>query len=287
MQTNDKPRVGILHPGEMGISVAAAIQNAGYPVLWASEGRSPKTRERAVQHRLDDAGSLTALCAQCAIIVSVCPPHAAEAVADAVIEQHFGGLYLDANATAPYTVIRIAEKMRAAGITCVDGGIVGGPAWQPHRTWLYLSGDAAGQIAQLFQAGPFETEVIGSDIGKASALKMVFAARTKGTTALLCAVLAAAEKLGVRDELERDWSRRDPDLVPQTQQRVRQVTAKAWRFAGEMEEIAATFATAGLPDGFHKAAATLYRRLGAFKDAPEVPDLLTVLAALLEADDSR
>jgi hypothetical protein len=116
---------------------------------------------------------------------------------------------------------------------------------------------------------------------------MCFAARTKGTTALLCVVLAAAEKLGVREELERDWSRRDPDMVPQTQQRVRQVTAKAWRFAGEMEEIAATFAAAGLPEGFHEAAAALYRRMAAFKDAPDLPDLVTVLAALLNADDPR
>lgn len=287
MQTNDKPRIGILHPGDMGISVAASIQNTGYPVFWVSEGRSAQTRQRAAQHHLTDAGSLAALCAQCAIIVSVCPPHAAEAVADAVIAQHFGGLYLDANAVAPHTVVRIGEKMRAAGITCVDGGIIGGPAWEPKRTWLYLSGEEAAQIAQLFQAGPFETEIIGSTIGKASALKMVFAARTKGMTALLCAVLAAAEELGVREELERDWSRRDPDMVPQTQQRVRQVTAKAWRFAGEMDEIAATFAAAGLPDGFHQAAAALYRRLAPFKDAPDLPDLLTVLAALPEPGDTR
>jgi 3-hydroxyisobutyrate dehydrogenase-like beta-hydroxyacid dehydrogenase len=283
MQTN----VGILHPGEMGISVAAAIRGADYPVFWVSEGHSPKTRERARQHHLADAGSLAALCERCAIIVSVCPPHAAEAVADAVIAQHFGGLYLDANATAPHTIVHIAEKLRAAGITCVDGGIIGGPAWEPNRTWLYLSGDVADQAAQLFRAGPFEAEVIGAEIGKASALKMCFAARTKGTTALLCGVLAAAEKLGVREALERDWSRRDPDMVPQTQQRVRQVTAKAWRFAGEMEEIAATFAAAGLPGGFHEAAATLYRRLAAFKDAPDVPDLLSVLAALLDTDDAH
>jgi 3-hydroxyisobutyrate dehydrogenase-like beta-hydroxyacid dehydrogenase len=279
--------VGVLHPGEMGISVAAAIQGADYPVFWVSEGRSAKTRERALQHHLIDTGSLAALCERCAIIVSVCPPHAADVVADAVIAQHFSGLYVDANATAPHTVVRIAEKMRAARITCVDGGIIGGPAWQPNRTWLYLSGEAAAQVAQLFRAGPFETEVIGAEIGKASALKMCFAARTKGTTALLCAVLAAAEKLGVREELERDWSRRDPDMVRQTQQRVQQVTGKAWRFAGEMEEIAATFAAAGLPDGFHAAAATLYRRLAAFKDAPDVPDLIAVLAALLDADDPR
>ena len=115
---------------------------------------------------------------------------------------------------------------------------------------------------------------------------MCFAARTKGLTALLCGVLAAAEQLGVRDALERDWARRDPDLVPQTQQSVRRVTAKAWRFEGEMQEIAATFAAAGLPDGFHHAAAEVYQKLAQFKDAPELPDLTAVLAALTAGDEA-
>ena len=41
---------------------------------------------------------------------------------------------------------------------------------------------------------------------------------------------------------------------------VRSATAKGWRWVAEMEEIAATFAAAGQPDGFHRAAAEIYRR---------------------------
>lgn len=111
---------------------------------------------------------------------------------------------------------------------------------------------------------------------------MVFAANTKGTTALLSAVLATAEKLGVRENLEQQWSRYNPEQTEQTQNRVRAVTAKAWRFAGEMEEIAATFSGAGLPDGFHLAAYELYQRIAHFKDAEETPELMAVLMALLE-----
>ena len=286
MDAQTSPRIGILHPGEMGVSVAATLRNAGHAVLWISEGRSQQTRARAAQHHLTEVQSLKALCAQCTLIVSVCPPSAAETVADAVAAQGFAGIFLDANAIAPQTTVRIAEKMEAAGIRFVDGGIIGGPAWEPGRTWLYLSGKAAQEISPLFQAGPLETEVIGPTIGSASALKMCFAARTKGITALLCAVLATAEQLGVRDALERDWARRDPDLVPQTQQSVRRVTAKAWRFAGEMQEIAATFAAAGLPDGFHRAAAEVYQQLARFKNAPDLPELTAVLAALIAGDDA-
>ena len=274
-------KVGILHPGAMGISVAATIQNSGYEVWWASDGRSESSRARAAEHHLNDAGSLTALCARCAVIVSVCPPHAAETTADAVIAQGFSGLYLDANAIAPQRAQRIAEKISAAGATFVDGGIIGGPAWQPGKTWLYLSGSAAPEIAQYFAAGPLETEVIGAEIGKASALKMCFAANTKGSAALLCAVAAAAEQLGVRADLERQWSRNNPAALAETQQRIRQVTEKAWRFVGEMEQIGDTFEDAGLPDGFLRAAGEVYRRMAGFKDADDLPMYEDVLAALL------
>jgi hypothetical protein len=125
-----------------------------------------------------------------------------------------------------------------------------------------------------------ETAVIGSEIGKASALKMCYAAYTKGTTALLSAILATAEQFDVRSELENEWSRGGSDFAAQSQNRVRHVTAKAWRFAGEMEEIAATFEAAGLPGGFHLAAHDIYQRLAHFKDAPNLPELAKILTAL-------
>ena len=152
----------------------------------------------------------------------------------------------------------------------------------PDRSgWLYLSGTEAERVAACFSAGPLETSVIGEEVGKASALKMCFAAYTKGSTALLCAIVATAQELGVWSELAHQWSRHGSDFAEQTVDRVRRVTAKAWRFAGEMEEISATFSQAGLPGGFHAAAADVYRRISHFKDAPETPALEEVLAALL------
>ena len=282
-----KQKIGVLHPGQMGISVAASAQNSGHDVRWASEGRSPQTCERAAKFNLHDAHTLAKLCETCSIIVSVCPPHAAEDVAHQVLDCSFAGLYLDANAISPQRVIRIGRGVTEAGATFVDGGIIGGPAWEPGRTWLYLSGPDQGThlAASCFSAGPLETSVIGEAIGKASALKMCFAAYTKGTTALLCGILAAAETLGVREELEHQWSRGGSDFAEQTSQRVRRVTAKAWRFAGEMDEIAATFDEAGMPGGFHAAASAIYRRIAGFKNAPSTPLLQDVLAALIRDED--
>ncbi|MCI0394290.1 MAG: DUF1932 domain-containing protein [Chloroflexi bacterium] len=274
-------KVGILHPGEMGISVAVSAQNGGNAVFWASQGRSPQTQGRVQKHSLIDVYSLAKLCETCSLIISVCPPHVAEEVAEQVLAHSFQGLYVDANAIAPQRAIRIGEAMRAGGVAFVDGGIIGGPAWQANTTWLYLSGGEAERVASCFPAGPLHTQVLGERIGQASALKMCYAAYTKGTTALLCAILGTAEGLGVREELEQQWAREGSDFAGQARQRMTKVTAKAWRFAGEMEEIAATFEEAGMPGGFHEASADIYRRLAHFKDPAVTPSLAAVLAALL------
>jgi 3-hydroxyisobutyrate dehydrogenase-like beta-hydroxyacid dehydrogenase len=279
-----KGSVGILHPGAMGVSIAASAKNTGYTVYWASEGRSPQTHDRANKINLLDMHSVAKLCDECSVIFSVCPPHAAEDVAKEVIGHGFRGVYLDANAISPQRAIRIDQAMSDAGVEFVDGGIIGGPAWRSGRTWLYLSGKEGQRVASCFSAGPLETAVIGDSAGKASALKMCYAAYTKGSTALLSAILAVAEALDVRKELANQWSRRDSDFAEQTNRRVRGVTAKAWRFAGEMKEIAATFESAGIPGEFHAAAAEVYRRIAGFKDAREVPSLADVLTALLDSE---
>jgi 3-hydroxyisobutyrate dehydrogenase-like beta-hydroxyacid dehydrogenase len=176
-------RIGILHPGEMGISIAASAQNSGHHVYWASEGRSTDTHNRAARFGLHDTYTVANLCAECSILVAVCPPHAAETVATHVLASAFSGLYLDANAISPQRAMQIGQAMTDAGISFVDGGIIGGPAWQPNTTWLYLSGPCAYDIAGCFSAGPLATHMLGETIGTASALKMCFAAYTKGTTA--------------------------------------------------------------------------------------------------------
>jgi len=273
-------RIGILHPGAMGISIAASAQKGWQEVYWASQGRSAATHERAERFALIDAGTVAHLCSTCNILFSICPPHVAEDVARQVIGCGFRGLYLDANAIAPQHATRIGQALEAADIGFVDGGIIGGPAWEPGKTWLYLAGPRAGEVASCFVGAPLQTVVLGEAPGAASALKMFYAAYTKGSTALLTAALGAADALGVLSDLEEQWRQEGSGLDTDAPRRARSVTAKAWRFVGEMEEIAATFEGAGLPGGFHAAAAEVYRRLACFKDADKTPALDEVLAAL-------
>ena len=276
-------KVGIINPGAMGISIAASARAAGHDLLWPSAGRSPASRQRAAEQGLLAVDSIADLCAACQLILCVCPPHAAEAVAASVIDAGFQGLYCDGNAIAPQKAIAIGERMGAAGIDFVDGGIIGPPAWKPGATRFYLSGASAPQVADLFAGTVTEAIVIGHEIGRASALKMVFASGTKGFTALQAAIQAVAQRLGVREDLYREWERRDPDSATRAQDSTRRVTEKAWRFTGEMKEIAHTFEGAGLPDGFFLAAHDIYQGMAHFKDADELPTLDEVLAALLDA----
>ena len=274
-------KIGILHPGEMGVSIAASAINSGHEIFWASTNRSDKTRARAEKHGLMELKSLVELCKTCEIIICICPPHAAEDVAKQVVEHGFKGSYLDANAISPERAAKIGQMLGAKNIHFIDGGIIGGPAWEPKNTWLYISGKKAKQIADCFSNGPLETKIIGDEIGKASALKMCYAAYSKGTTALLCAILGTAESLGVREELYQQWDMDESGFSEQVNRRVVRVTAKAWRFEGEMKEIAATFHAAGMSQGFHEAAAEIYHRISSFKDAKHVPELKDVLQALI------
>ena len=141
----DMDAVGLLHPGEMGAAVGALLVARGHEVLWASEGRSDATAARARAAGLTDAGSVAALADRSAVVLSVCPPHAALEVAAALAG--FEGTFVDANAIAPATARAAAELV---GDAFVDGGIVGPPPREPGDARLFLSGARAGEIAAVF-----------------------------------------------------------------------------------------------------------------------------------------
>jgi 3-hydroxyisobutyrate dehydrogenase-like beta-hydroxyacid dehydrogenase len=272
--------IGILHPGDMGSVVGACAVAAGARVLWASEGRSAGSRERAAAAGLEDARTVAAVVAASDVIVSVCPPHAAIDVARDVAGRRFAGLFVDANAVAPGTAREIGAIVEAGGATFVDGGLIGPPPRNAGSTRLYLSGREAKRAAALFESSALEAIAIGDGPGAASALKMTYAAYTKGSSALLMAIRALAASEGVDDALLAEWRRSQPDLPKRSEAAARDNARKAWRFVGEMEEIAATFAAAGLPGGFHEAAAVIYARLADYKDAAAPPSMADLVAPL-------
>jgi 3-hydroxyisobutyrate dehydrogenase-like beta-hydroxyacid dehydrogenase len=270
--------VGLLHPGEMGAAIGAALRGRGVEVLWAADGRAAETARRAEEAGLEDAGSVEELARRCDVIVSVCPPHAAVDVARSVAG--FGGLFVDANAVSPATARTIGEVIEAGGGRFVDGGIVGSPPRVSGTTRLYLSGDAAGESAELFAGTVVDARVVSDEVGAASAVKMTYAAWTKGTAALLLAIRATARAEGVEEVLLAEWADSLPGLEERSRGAARSAAAKGWRWVGEMEEIASTFAAAGLPDGFHRAAAAVFATSPRFGDAGDADVLDRVLAAV-------
>ena len=82
--------------------------------------------------------------------------------------------------------------------------------------------------------------------------------------------------------METQWSRDWENFGEEAKHRVQRVTAKAWRFVGEMKEIATTFREAGVPGEFHAAAETIYQRIAHFKDATSLPPIEEVLDAMIQ-----
>ncbi|MFA9444928.1 DUF1932 domain-containing protein [Egicoccus sp. AB-alg6-2] len=279
-------RVGLVAPGEMGSAVAAAITAAAVRVVWASHGRGDASRRRAEDAAIDDVGDLGALVAASDMLLSVCPPHAAVEVAGEVAAHGFTGLYLDANAVAPQTARGIAATVTSGGADYVDGGIIGGPPRERGTTRLYLAGARAAEVAALFDAGPLEAPVVGGAAPAASALKMAYAGWTKGSAALLLAVRAMASAEGVEAELLAEWKRSQPALAGRSERAAASAARKGWRWVGEMDEIAVGLGAAGLPDGFHVAAAAVFERVAHLRDTPTT-DVAAVTTALLETGEER
>jgi 3-hydroxyisobutyrate dehydrogenase-like beta-hydroxyacid dehydrogenase len=263
----------------MGASIAALCKGE---TVWCSDGRSPATRQRAVDAGMTEVRSVEEMTERADLIVSICPPSAAVDVADAVAAGRFDGIYADFNAIAPATVRRIGERFERF----VDGGIIGPPATVPGTTRLYLSGPHAEAVATRWTTPALEVRIVDGGVGAASAVKNCFAAWTKGSAALLLTIRALARAEGVDDALLSEWATSIPELVERSERAATGSAPKAWRFVGEMQEIGKSLADAGLPAGFATAAAEVYDRLAGLRDDPH-PDSTTIIERIRESRQRR
>jgi len=259
--------VGLLHPGEMGVSIGSAAKTSGCQVLWTSQGRGPSTRKRALDANLTEEQHLSTLLSKAEIVISVCPPHAAIELAQEVAAYRYQGIFVDANAISPDSARKIDGIVKTGGAAFVDGGIIGPPATRENLCRMYLCGKDADEVAAVFLGSLLDARVVTGQVGQASALKMAYAAWTKGSDALMLAIRALATHEGVESALMQEWALSQPELATRSNQAATGSAPKAWRFAAEMREIANTFEASGLPCGFHQAAAEIFERLKDFKHA--------------------
>lgn len=251
--------VGLLHPGEMGAAVGGCLVSVGHEVLWDPAGRSRATTGRALASELTGV-TFDRIIAKSSVILSICPPHAAIEVAQQVTAAGYTGCYVDANAISVATAEQVAAVVTAAGASYVDGGIIGQPPEVAGYTRFYLSGPQANEVRALFNRSRLDARIAEGPPYAASAVKMAYAAWTKGSSALLLAARALARAGGVERTLLAEWQLSQPNLAAQSERSATAAAAKGWRWIGEMEEIAASMSAAGLPEGFHEAAAELYDR---------------------------
>ncbi|MER5781296.1 DUF1932 domain-containing protein [Streptomyces mobaraensis] len=266
----DQPIVGILHPGSMGAAVAACAVTNAAKVLWCETGRSAVSAGRATQFSLTPVATLSELLDRSDIVISLCPPAAAEDLAHDVAGHRFTGVYVEANAINPERIQRITALLEP-GATVVDGGVVGSPPVGGKIPTLYLSGppSATARIEALFAGTAVRTAVLGTEVGKASALKLAYASFQKTSRVLVALAVGMAREHDVDQELIEVASRRTDSYLSEPQY-VAKAAARAWRWGPELEEAADALAAAGLPPEMLRAAAATLARWHDVKDDGEL-----------------
>ncbi|GAB2949943.1 DUF1932 domain-containing protein [Streptomyces sp. NPDC059171] len=264
----DQPTVGILHPGSMGAAVASCAATNAAAVLWCETGRSTASSARAARFGLTPVAALAELLERSDIVISLCPPAAAETLARDVAEHRFAGVYVEANAINPMRVQRIDALLAA---TVVDGGVVGSPPVNGKTPSLYLSGpaEATARIEALFANTSVQATVLGTEVGKASALKLSYASFQKTSRLLVALAVGMAREHGVDQELIEVASRRADSYLAEPEY-VAKTAARAWRWGPELEEAADAMAAAGLPPEMLRAAASTLARWHGVKDDSEL-----------------
>ncbi len=288
--------IGILSPGDMGSGIGAMLARAGFSVATLLAGRSELTRTRAAEAGMRDAGTIDDLVGEVDLLLSVLVPSEAVAVAGEVAAaMHRTGarpVCAECNAIAPQTVLGIAEVIGDAGATLIDAGIIGAPPKPGGNTRTYCSGPDTSALESLAEAG-LNIRVVGPEVGQASGLKMVYAASTKGTTALWTELLVAARALGLDDALMAEFAGGRKEITDSLMGAVPAMPRRARRWVGEMEEIAKTFEGLGMTPAIMQGAAELFRFVGETSLAEQTsrepdPSLDTVLDALANRlDEAR
>jgi 3-hydroxyisobutyrate dehydrogenase-like beta-hydroxyacid dehydrogenase len=276
----------VLHPGAMGAAVAAQASRSGHQVLWVPTHRSAATKERARKAGLIACPSLEEALDASEVVLSLCPPHAAEDVALSVARHGFDGLYVEANAISPQQMEHIANEVRPS-TSMLDGAVIGPPPGDQHTCRLYLAGDAQAVdlLRVIFQDSRVQVQTAGDRIGAASVLKMSFAGFQKAARTLAAVSYALADRHGVADLLSAEAQRMPSDFLSNPGA-FSGVAARAWRWAPEMEEVAETLRTSGLPPQLAESAAEVMQRWERDKDRYDLP-LAEVLTHLRDGSDAH
>jgi 3-hydroxyisobutyrate dehydrogenase-like beta-hydroxyacid dehydrogenase len=192
------------------------------------------------------------------LILSILPPEyavqQAQEAATAMKAAKAYPDYVDCNAISPTTAKKVASAFDYMPVNFIDGGLIGlNPVKENEGTRLYVSGKATTLVRQLDGRGLVVRD-LGGEIGRASAMKMVYASSTKGAFTLFAAVAVMAELTGLRDELFQELSESQPNTLASIERMLPRIPLDANRWIFEMDEIASTYESLGVTSHFHKGA---------------------------------
>jgi 3-hydroxyisobutyrate dehydrogenase-like beta-hydroxyacid dehydrogenase len=272
----DIRNIGVLSPGDMGQALAIRLGEAGFGIHGALDGRSDATHRLAADAGVHDCGTVAELVGTADLIVSVVSPANASSVAnDVAAAIRATGrriAFADMNAISPQLARDEAKVITDAGGLFIDGGIVGPPPRaEQARPKLYVSGPDAALFEQI-QHPNLQVRVLSDRAGDASALKMCYAAMTKGVTAVTLELLVAAHEMGVSDAVERELRDSRADVLDWQMANFATVPARSGRWVPEMQQIARTFQEVGLTPTIFQGAAELYAMVANTPLGKETPE---------------
>ena len=251
----------------MGFHWAKLLKGHGVEVLTYDKDRGEVSRKRGENAGVKSVGSLTDLVRQSDLIVSIVVPSAAIDVAKKVAEAvktagRKNLIFLDANAISPMTAEEIAKNLQPAGVSFVDGCIIGSAARMGKGTIVYVSGPEANHL-QILEKFNIPVKVLGASTSQASAFKVVYAGLTKGLQGLFCELLMGARRFGLLEEIRAQYDESFPGLLGKVASSIIGLSIHAGRRAEEMDELKRTFNHFGMRSFMAPAAQKVLEAIAA------------------------
>lgn len=276
-------------PGDMGHGCGQAFKENGFNVVSCLNQRSERTKKLAYAAGIEDLKTIDNVIKASDLILSILPPESAlkqaEAINSKILKLKKQITYVDCNAISPKTAKKISDTISSQFCNFIDAGIIGlNPIVEKGQTRLYVSGPNTDPVKVLNGNG-FIIKDLGRDIGKASAMKMIYASATKGTFALHAAVLTTAHKLGLSNDYFTELEYSKPDILLAMERMVPRIPLDAARWEGEMHEIAKTFSDAGVTSKFHEGSAEIMSLANKTPIAEETRETVDKNRSLIQALD--
>lgn len=226
-------KVGFLGFGEVASTLSDGLLAQGVEVLTCVNGRSQRSVELAESIGVELCKTSVDVAELSDILLSAVIPAEAVHVAKEV-GRNVKGVYVDLNNVSPGTIKEVFSHIENG--KTVDAAIMGGIK-NGLGTPIVASGEHAETFAELNHYG-INIEVIGTEPGQASGLKMLRSAYTKGVSALLFETFYAAYKMGVDETLLSYLIQTEGSLfLESVYSRLTSSALHAERRAQEMDEV--------------------------------------------------